>query len=118
MTEDSILYIIGKESGEAIASIQNALSDKKVSLSEGIGMAKEIGTLVMPIVTRRAELVAAVKDGVDLAEQEDFKAGFIAGYDIEDDATEERVEAVFAGIVTVVGGLVRIFVKPDEEAAE
>jgi len=118
MSEDSVLYIVGKEAGEAIAAIQNALADKKVSLAEGIDIAKEIGTLALPVVSRRAELVAAIKDGVDLAEQEDFKAGFLAGYDVEDDATEAHVEEVFAGAVTVVGGLVRIFVKPEEAAAE
>lgn len=113
MSGEGILYTIGKEAGEAVASIQNALDDGKFSVMDGVNVAKEIGTLALPIVTNREELVAAVKDGIDLAEQEDFKAGFLEGYDVTNDELEARVEEVFAGVVTVVGGLVRIFVKPE-----
>ena len=114
MSEENILKVIGREAGEAVASIQNALDDGKFGLADGIDVAKEVGTLVLPIISRREELVAAVKDGIDLAEEGEFKEGFLAGYDVTNDELESTVENVFSGVVTVVSGLVRIFVKDDD----
>lgn len=114
MSEDSIMYSIGKEMGEAAASVQNALSDKKVSLAEGIDIAKEIGTLGYVAVKNHEALGEGFKDGLDSEESADLKAGFAAGYDIESDDLEATVETGFNAALSIVNGVAALFIKDDE----
>lgn len=105
----SILREVGKDVGSVISTIQNSLTDKKVNVAEGFDILKDSGKLTMAVISNRTELVDALKDGINLEEQSEFKEGFIEGYDIEDNATEKTVEDVFIGAVTLVGALINIF---------
>ena len=115
MSEENTMHKIGKEMGEAAASIQNALADKKVSFAEGIDIAKEIGTLGFVAVKNRDELGANFKDGLDETEITDLKAGFAEGYDIEADGLEATVEAGFNAALSILNGVAMLFIKDDEE---
>lgn len=115
MSEESTMYTIGKEMGEAAAAVQNALADKKVSVAEGIGIAKELGTLGFVAVKNRDELGAGFKDGLDETEIADLKEGFAAGYDITSDDLEATVEAGFNAALSIVNGVAGLFINADDD---
>jgi hypothetical protein len=114
--ENSVMKTVGREAGEAAAAIQNALADKKISLVEGIDIAKEFGTLGFVAITRRSELKTVFSDGVQQDELEDIRAGFVEGYDVADDVSEEKVEGIFNGVMKTLEGIVSMF--DDKSAPE
>ena len=118
MSEQNIMFQVGKEMGEAASSIQNALADKKVTLGEGIDIAKEIGTLGFVAVKNHAELGANFKDGLNETETTDLKTGFAEGYDIEPDGLEATVESGFNAALSILNGVAMLFVKDDEAPGE
>lgn len=111
---ESVVYAVGKELGEAVSAVQVALSDKKVNLSEGIDIAKELGTLGFVAVKNHEALGATFKDGLNATEAADLKAGFEDGYEVES-ATEQTVEAAFGAAVTIINGIAGLFIDNDTD---
>ncbi len=115
MNEETVMFKIGCEMGEAVSSVQNALADKKVGLTEGIDIAKEIGTFGYVAVKNREALAAGFKDGLSDNELDDLKGGFVKGYDIESDELEATIESGFSAAMTIIDGVVSLFVEDDDE---
>lgn len=103
------LFELGRELGEAVSSIQDALTDGKVSLGEGFDISKEISSLGFFVFKNKSELSKIIGDGISIEDQEDFVSGFNEGYDISDDETEQDVENLIAAVIDVVYDVMRVF---------
>lgn len=88
----SALYAAGGKIGKFACTTQDALEDGKISLSEWGGIGGALGSAAITIVSKREALGANLEDGLDAHEMADFRAGFIAEYDIDDDDLETSVE--------------------------
>jgi len=116
MSEESVMFVLGREIGEAMGACVDALADGKVNVIEGICMAKELGTLGLCAYKNKDLLKGRFMDGLDDAEEKDLTAGFAAGFDVKADQTEEMVEYYCGVGIDVAGDLSRIFLAP--KAAE
>jgi len=92
VNNESALYKAGEKIGKFVAKTQDALEDKHISTTEWVGIGGALGSAALSIVQNREELGADLADGMNDQEMANIKAGFVSGYDIEDDTLESTVE--------------------------
>ena len=118
MGDETLMFGIGRELGEAAASIQNALADKKIDVGESIDMGKELVTLILFTMKTREHLVKAFENGLDDMESADIKAGFAVGYALTNPASEETIERMANAAIMIIAGIsIFVDVKLDHDAA-
>tara|TARA_X000001382_G_C3161479_1_gene176422 strand:- start:883 stop:1209 length:327 start_codon:yes stop_codon:yes gene_type:complete len=105
------LFLLGKELGEAVSSIQEALKDSKITFSEGFDVSKELSSLGFFVIKNRSELSAIANGGIDLEEQEEFIDGFKEGYELSDGELESDVEHIVEDVIDAVNDIIRVFVR-------
>ena len=113
MSNEGIMFKVGKESGEAVASIVNALEDKNIHTREWVDIGKEAATLIIVVAKNYKEIGQSFKDGISDQEQEELREGFAEGFNLNDDQTEEKVETYFDLALEIITSLANLFVKAD-----
>jgi hypothetical protein len=108
MSGESIMYRVGKESGEAAAAIIESLADKKIKFGEGVGIAKELAGLVMIAIANHTELATRLKDGISDEESEELSEGFHEGFDLQNDLAESEVEEYFGLVLNLIDSIVQL----------
>jgi hypothetical protein len=107
--EEGKLFQLGKELGEVASSITDSLEDNKISIMEGVGIAKEMGQLGLFGYKHREELIGYFKDGIDIYEKTELYNGFKEGYEVECEKIEELVETMFDGALHIATGISILF---------
>lgn len=118
MNKESVLFKLGQELGHAASSIQIALADGKVALTEGIDIGKDLFALSFDTFKNHDTLGQSFVDGLDDVEMADLRGGFDEGYEIPSESTEDMVEETFAAATGILNGIAGLFIKKPEAPAQ
>lgn len=108
MSEESVLFVCGRDIGQVITAYCKAIEDDHISIGEWLTIGAKGGEAVFNGLKNFKALKAAIFDGVDLMEQGEFKEGLLEGFDLVDDVKEEQIEELVSEVVGWLGSTARL----------